>query len=309
MADPRSGLTVIVPTGSRADIIEDCLRSVRWADEVIVVDSFSTDGTVEVARRYADRVLQNEYGFSAKQKNWAIPQASNEWVLIVDTDERVTVELRDEIEQVLRAQSPHAGYRIPRLNILFGAPVKSAGYFPDYQVRLFRRDNGRYDMRRVHAHVVLDGSCGTVKAPLVHYAHRSLDQTLRNLLILMTTWEAEQREAQVRARGASPARTLPIDLLLRPIAAFGLRYFWQGGWREGYRGLIVSMIWAMYVAITYMKVWERGQELPDHWWQSDWQQRGDSIRAPRASLRDASENSAIQRGSEQETMPLHQKVQ
>jgi glycosyltransferase involved in cell wall biosynthesis len=273
MTGRKAQLSVIVPTGSRADIIEDCLKSVSWADEVIVVDSFSNDGTLEIARRHATRVLQNEYGFSAKQKNWAIPQATHEWVLIVDTDERVPAELRREIEQVLCSSGPYVGYRIPRLNILFGGPVKSAGYYPDYQVRLFRRDLGRYDMRRVHAHVQLDGSCGTLQAPLVHYAHRSLDQTLRNLLILMTTWEAEQRELQLTARGKPSTYQLSVNLLMRPAAAFALRYFGQGGWRDGYRGLIVSMIWAMYIAITYMKVWERSQGLSEHWWQEDWQSR------------------------------------
>ena len=144
-------ISVIVPTGNRIDVIEDCLQSVRWADEVIVVDSFSTDGTLDVARQYADRVLQHEYGFSARQKNWAIPQASHEWVLIVDTDERVTAQLRDEIKETLRLPSPYVGYRIPRLNFLLGEPLHHTGYYPDYQVRLFRRDRGRYELRRVHA--------------------------------------------------------------------------------------------------------------------------------------------------------------
>src|SRR5262245_14489369 len=130
MAARRFPLSVIVPTGSRDDVIEDCLKSVRWADEVIVVDSYSTDNTLEIARQYADRVLQHEYGFSALQKNWAIPQASHEWVLIVDTDERVPAELRDEIEATLHGQPPHAGYRIPRANIVLGRELRGAGYAP-----------------------------------------------------------------------------------------------------------------------------------------------------------------------------------
>lgn len=273
MSSQRAALSVIVPSGSRADVIEDCLKSVRWADELLVVDSYSADETRAIAQRYADRVLQHEYGFSALQKNWAIPQASHEWVLIVDTDERVPDQLREEIESVLRCPQENVGYRIPRVNILFGAPVYHAGYYPDYQVRLFRRDSGRYDLRRVHAHLQLDGPCGTLRSPLVHYAHRSLDQTLRNLLVLMTGWEAEQREQQAQQRGRRPTAALPINLLARPVAAFLLRYIRQGGWRDGYRGLIVSLTWAMYVAITYMKIWERSLQLPENWWADDWQQR------------------------------------
>ena len=267
---PRAPISVIVPTGSRDDVIEDCLRSVRWADEVIVVDSYSTDGTLAIAKKYADRVLQHEYGFSALQKNWAIPQASHAWVLIVDTDERVSAELRAEIEALLRSNPAEAGFRIPRANIVLGRELRGAGYTPDYQVRLFRRDAARYDLRRVHAHIRLDGSCGTLRSPLVHYSGRSLDQMIGNLLLLMTSWEAEQRAP---ARAQRRARGMWINLLLRPIAAFGLRYFRQGGWRDGYHGLVVSLVWAIYVAITYMKVWEQGLELPEGWWSNDWYQR------------------------------------
>lgn len=277
----RPPLSVIVPTGSRDDVIEDCLKSVRWADEVIVVDSYSADRTLEIARRYADRVLQHEYGFSALQKNWAIPQASHAWVLIVDTDERVTPELRAEIERILASDPAHAGYRVPRANVVLGRELRGGGYAPDYQVRLFRRDAGRYDLRRVHAHMQLDGSCGTLAAPLLHYSGRSLDQMTRNLLVQMTTWEAEQRALAERSGGRKPTRRLWANLLLRPVAAFGLRYFRQGGWRDGYHGLAVSLIWAIYVALTYMKIWEQGLELPEQWWREDWETRRRALNVER----------------------------
>jgi glycosyltransferase involved in cell wall biosynthesis len=258
-------LTVIVPTGNRADVIEGCLQSVTWADELLVVDSFSSDGTLAIAEQYADRVLRREYVNSANQKNWVIPQATHEWILIVDTDERVTLELRREIESIL-AQSNIAGpvgYRIPRVNYLWGKPVYHGGYYPDYQVRFFKRDHGRYETRQVHAHVLLDGECGTLQSPLTHYAHRSLDQTLSNLLVRMTTWEAEHRIERARQAGRKPTRRLWLNLIFRPIAAFFLRYVRQQGFRDGYRGLILSLMWAMYVGITYMKVWEMELNLPD----------------------------------------------
>jgi len=270
-----SPLTVIVPTGNSVDVIEDCLRSVRWADELLVVDSFSTDGTMDIARRYADRILRHEYGYSALQKNWAIPQASHEWILLVDTDERVSSALRQEVRRVLEDDAPFVGYRIPRLNYMLGRPIHHAAYSPDYQIRLFKRDHARYQLRRVHAHVLLDGACGTLQSPLIHYAHRSLDQTLANLLVRMTTWEAEQRRLVDPGRARLSALGLWPQLVLRPLAAFGLRYVRQGGWREGYRGLVVSMLWAMYVAITYIKIWEAELELPERWWQEDWKRRMD----------------------------------
>ena len=264
-------LTVIVPTGNRIDVIENCLRSVRWADELLVVDSFSTDGSYELAKQYADRVLRHEYINSANQKNWAIPQATHDWVLIVDTDERVSPDLRGEIEAIL-SQSENdiqTGYRIPRLNYLWGNPVYHGGYYPDYQTRLFKRDCARYETRQVHAHILLNGSYGTLQSPIIHFAHRSINQALSNLLLQMTTWEAEHRIDQAHEADHIPTRHLLFNLVLRPIAAFWLRFVRQQAFRDGYRGLIVSLIWAMYVSITYMKVWEQELQLPAEWWHGE----------------------------------------
>jgi glycosyltransferase involved in cell wall biosynthesis len=240
---------------------------------VLVVDSFSTDGTLEIALRYADRILQHEYGFSASQKNWAIPQAQHPWVLIVDTDERVTQDLRQEIETVLVNPAPNLGFKIPRTNFFLNKELSWGGYTPDYQLRLFHRDHGRYDMRRVHSHVILDGPYGFLKTPLMHYTHQSLNQMLSNLLITMTTWEAQERELQSVRQGKTPTRWMKLNLIFRPLAAFTLRYFKQGGWRDGIHGLVTSLVWAMYVQITYMKIWENSLKLPDRWWAEDWQKR------------------------------------
>lgn len=259
-------ISVIVPSGNRKDLIEDCLKSVSWADEIIVVDSFSNDGSIEIAKRYATKIIQHEYIFSALQKNWAIPQAKNEWVFILDTDERISKGLRTEIFDTLRTNSSEiVGYRIPRINYFLGKPIMHGGYYPDYQIRLFRRDFGRYDLRKVHAHVNLQGECGTLKSPIIHYAHQSIDQSLKNLLILMTSWEAEEREIKTKNKG------LWFQIVFRPIGAFFLRYIKEGGWKDGYRGLVLSYIWSMYVAVTYMKIWEKRLNIPDSWWIENWE--------------------------------------
>ncbi len=117
----------------------------------------------------------------------------------------------------------------------------------------------------MHAHVLLEGPCGTLHAPLVHYAHRSVDQTLQNLLLLMTTWEAKEREDSDNYGGP-----LWVNLTLRPLGAFIQRYLQRGGWRDGYAGLITSLIWATYVAVTYMKIWEYRLTLPEQWWVEHW---------------------------------------
>lgn len=240
-------MSVLVPCYNNQDIIEDCLGSVRWADEVVVVDSFSTDRTCEIARRYADRVLQHKYHNSATQKNWAIPQVTHEWVLIVDTDERVSPQLRTEIEQVLASPGVFVGFRIPRANHLLGRPLHHGGSWPDYQVRLFRRDLGRYQDREVHAHVDLEGPCGTLTGPFIHYPHRTLTSVRRVLLQRYTTWESLEKHKQgVRFRWD--------QLAVRPAGAFVYRYALKQGFRDGWQGFLMAVIWTCYVFITYLKL-------------------------------------------------------
>jgi glycosyltransferase involved in cell wall biosynthesis len=243
----RHLLSVLTPCYNNEDIIEDCLRSVRWANEVVVCDSVSTDRTCEIARQYADRVIQHEYRNSAAQKNWAIPQVTHDWILIVDTDERVTPELRAEIERVLESPGERVGFRIPRANYLFGRWLRHGHNWPDYQLRLFRRDLGRYQDREVHAHVLLGGACGTLVNPLAHYPHRSLANLRRVILERYTTWEALERHKQgVRFRW--------YQLLVRPPGAFVYRYVLGRGYRDGWQGFLMAVVWSMYVFITYLKL-------------------------------------------------------
>ncbi|HSQ58875.1 MAG TPA: glycosyltransferase family 2 protein [Acidobacteriota bacterium] len=147
----RERLSVLIPTKNERANIADCLASVRWADEVVVVDSGSTDGTLDVARGAADRVLEHEYVNSAAQKNWALPQLTHRWVLIVDADERVTPALRAEIERTLDDAGRADGYWIYRANHFLGKPIEGAGWQRDKVLRLFDRTKGAYQPLHVHA--------------------------------------------------------------------------------------------------------------------------------------------------------------
>lgn len=245
----REPLSVLIPCGNSADVIEDCLRSVSWADEIVVVDSFSHDGTLEIARRYATRILQHEYIDSATQKNWMIPQVTYRWLLIVDTDERVTLALRAEIESVLERPGEYVGFKIPRLNHAWGAPLRYGGNYPDFQLRLFCKDKGRYQTRRVHAHVLLDGHCGILQNPLLHFGQRSINQFIEHFLGDFTTWEAEERLRQGRHFSVTQATS-------RTVATFLHRFFYLQGFRDGVRGFIWSGMMAAYVFLTFAKMWE-----------------------------------------------------
>ena len=250
---PREPLSVLVPTFNEERQIRDCLASVRWADEVVVVDSFSTDRTREIARARADRVLEHEYVNSATQKNWAIPQLAHPWVLIVDADERVTPALRDEILAVLEDSRGLDGFRIGRLNHFLGRRVRFCGWQHDSVLRLFRRDLGRYQDREVHADVIIaTGQVGRLRNQLLHYTFESFEQYLKKF-DRYTSWAAGDRAKRTRRVGLT-------HLFFRPAWRFFRQYILQLGFLDGRTGLVICKLAAHSVFMKYAKLWERQEK-------------------------------------------------
>ena len=242
----RPKITVIVTCFNSEAVIRPCLESASWADEVFVVDSFSTDSTVDIVKEFGSRLVQHEYLCAADQKNWAIPQAEHEWVLILDTDERITPELRAEIETVVGNPEGCSGYWISRLNYVFGKPLK---HNPDWQLRLFLRDRGRYGDRQVHEQYKVDGTAGRLKNPLLHFNVRDLNQVNKVWMMKYAYWEAIQRNRDgVRFR--------PWHLFTRPIRAFVYRYFFQLQLLNGLEGFFWSAYMAGYFFLAYAWLWE-----------------------------------------------------
>jgi glycosyltransferase involved in cell wall biosynthesis len=245
---PARPLSVIIPTYNEEETIEDCLASVAFADEVLVVDSFSTDRTVAIARARGARVVQREYGYSAQQKNWAIPQAGHEWVLLVDADERVAPALREEIRDLL-ARGPSAdGYWIRRANHFLGKRIRFCGWGTDKVIRLFRRDVARYQDRQVHAEIDLPGPLPTLRHPLEHHTFRSWSQYWRKL-DLYSEWGARQMLLEGR-------RTDGLQILLRPLGRFIRMYLLKLGFLEGTHGVVLSMLGAFTVYLKHARLWE-----------------------------------------------------
>ncbi len=244
----REPLSALVTTKNEERTIRACLESLRWADEVVVVDSGSTDGTVAIARSIADRVLEHEYENPAAQKNWALGQLSHAWTLILDADERVTPELRREIEGVLADPSRSDGYWIRRENYFYGRPIRSAGWQRDKVLRLFDRRKGAYRPVLVHEEVALDGRADRLRAKLLHEPYRDLDQYFEKWS-RYSRWSAEElRRRGVRATG--------IRLLVRPWLRFARMYALEGGFREGRRGLVLCWLAAFSVFTKYARRWE-----------------------------------------------------
>ncbi|CAG0977144.1 partial heptose III glucuronosyltransferase, partial [Anaerolineae bacterium] len=175
-------LSVLLPTFNNEAIVRECLGSVQWADEILVADSFSTDRTPDICREYGARIIQHEYIQSAKQKNRAIPQCAHEWVLQIDTDERVEPALREEIESILRDPPTGVdGYRIPFKHHILDQWVGVAGLYPEYHLRLFRRDIGRFEDKEVHAHVQVPGRVETLQHHILHYGMPTISKQLGNI--------------------------------------------------------------------------------------------------------------------------------
>jgi len=246
-------LSVIVPCFNEEKMIGDCLASVRFAGEILVVDSFSTDRTVEIARRHTERVEQHEYVNSAVQKNWAIPQAKYPWVLIVDADERVTPELAREIETIL-GNPRYDGYWIRRRNFFLGKEIRHGSWRSDKVLRLFRRDAGRYQDKHVHAEIELDGQTGRCQEVLTHYSYRTLDDFLRKAGRYSTWGALNAQDKGLRGCG--------WRVFGHSAGHFLKGYLFQGGFLDGTPGLIIAFMEAGGAFLKYAKLWEMQRNPP-----------------------------------------------
>ncbi len=243
--DSRMKLSVIIPCYNEEKNIRECLESVAWADEILVVDSFSTDKTLEIARKYTDRIVQHEFVNDSVQKNWAIPQARYEWILIVDCDERVPPELRDEILDIL-AQSPSKdGYWVKRKNYLMGRHVTHSGWGRDTVLRFFRKSKGRYEEKRVHGEIHLDNT-GTLNSFFDHYTVSSIGEWV-NKINRYTSYKAQDKFDK-------GLRAPVIHMIVRPPVRFIKDYIIRLGILDGWRGFLIAGLSAFAEMVMSAKV-------------------------------------------------------
>lgn len=242
----RPPISVTVITRNEEGEIDACLASVAWADEIVLVDSGSTDRTVEIAKKFTEKVFFHPWEGYARQKNWAVAQASHEWILSIDADERVPPELRKEIEAAVGSTSPSAGYFIPRKNFFLGRWIRHGGWYPDYVLRLFQRERGRFVDRRVHEAVSVNGPVGTLRTPLEHYTYQSMEAYFERMERYATLAAEEMFE-----RGRKASR---LDLTLRPWSTFLKMYFLRLGFLDGRDGLRLARLYSLYTFSKYEKL-------------------------------------------------------
>jgi (heptosyl)LPS beta-1,4-glucosyltransferase len=242
-------VTATIITKNESDAIADALKSLSWADEIIVVDAESTDDTVAIARQFTDRVFVRPWNGYVDQKNHAARLASHDWIFSLDADERVPVDLSSEIRALLESEPRASGYRMPRVSFYLGRWMRTTDMYPDYQLRLYDRRKARWDGLHVHESVKVDGdSIGYLKSELQHYPYRDLSEHLIRM-DRYTTLAAKQMFEKGK-------RATRLELLVHPPVAFLRNYILKGGFRDGKAGLVVSLVNSYYVMLKFAKLWE-----------------------------------------------------
>lgn len=235
------------------------LEALRWADEIIVIDNESTDQTARIARKYGAAVYKEKNNLMLNiNKNKGFVKAKCDWILYLDGDEVVTPELAQEIKE--KVVSPQiVGYWIPRKNIIFGKWIQHGLWWPDKQLRLFKRGMGTFPCKHVHEYLVVDGPTGELTTPMVHYNYESVSQFIRKMDEIYTV-------SEVNSLLSSGYRVVWHDAIKFPMSDFVKTYFAQGGYKDGLHGLVFSMLQAFYSFIVFAKLWEfekfREHELP-----------------------------------------------
>jgi glycosyltransferase involved in cell wall biosynthesis len=249
----RVPISAIIHVLNEIEYIDDCLKSVDWADEVYVMDSFSTDGTVErIREKYPQvRLEQREYLGAASTKNYAIDRARHDWIFILDADERVTPALRDEILRTLGGDLKVWAYSVGRLNFMMGKPVRFSGLQRDRVTRLFHRGHARYPNKRVHADLLVDGETGLLRHKMDHFYIRTFDH-----MIAKMTRYADWGAAQMYIDGRT---TSAWGIFSHSVAKFVRDFIFNLGFLDGVRGLISVGMHVYYTFWKYAKLWEMTQ--------------------------------------------------
>jgi glycosyltransferase involved in cell wall biosynthesis len=259
MTARRATLAVVLMTKNEERRLAACLdRVAGWADEIVIIDDMSTDRTVEVARRYTDRIFcipSEDDHF--QQWNRGIDRASNDWILHIDADELVTPELKRAIDAILIDPQGHSAFELMRKNVFLGHPMRYGGWYHRHRI-LFRRDRARCVGKGIHVQLHVDGSIGFLNADIEHYPFTSIAQFIERQNHYTTV------EARVMAeeRGRLPARAVYFQAGMRPLKLFWKSYIKKQGYRDGWVGFVFSVLFAFAHFLLWAKYWECGQARP-----------------------------------------------
>lgn len=249
-------LSVVISAYNEENMIEDCIKSVLWVGEVIVVDNQSTDRTVQIAKKYTKKIYSRPNNPMLNvNKNYGFRKAKGKWILSLDADERVTLELKDEIiDKIinckLKIENCPSGYRISRKNIIFGKEMQGGIWYPDYVIRLFRNGKGKFPEKHNHELLEVKGDVGTLENKLVHYNYSSIDQYLSKL-------QNQYLDHEVSYFLGNRGKVYWRDAIRFPAEDFLKNFFARGGYKDGLHGLVLAILQAFYMFLVFAKVWEK----------------------------------------------------
>lgn len=239
-------LSIAIITRNEEDNVRDALESVKWADEIVVVDALSTDRTQAISRKYTDKVYSFEWPGFSEQKNRAVSLTTHPWIFMLDADERFTEELMDEIIVLLRSNPMLDGYYVPRKNYFGKKWIKHGGWWPDYTLRLFRKDKGIFEKREVHESVKVNGKTGYLKNPIKHFTYKDVNDYLERMQNYSTLAAKELINQGKRAT--------VFDVIIRPPATFFRMYVLKLGMFDGIYGIILAYLYSVYTYGKYSKL-------------------------------------------------------
>ncbi len=242
-------LSVVIIVKDEEKRIADCLESVGWADEIIVVDDMSTDKTIEITKKYTDKVFQKKMEIEGIHRNYAYSLAGNEWVLSLDADEKVSPELKDEIAKVISEGTECSVFAIPLRNYIGDYWVRRGGWYPAYKDRLFRKGHFRYEEVDVHPRPIYDSKCGKLKGDIIHYSYEDFSELIESLNG-QTSKEAQKWIMTGRKMSLAKALWRTADRFIRSFIS-------KKGYKDGVVGLMVAWNSGLYQILSYAKYWER----------------------------------------------------
>ncbi|HEX4067331.1 MAG TPA: glycosyltransferase family 2 protein [Acidobacteriaceae bacterium] len=248
-------LSVAIITKNEEANLARTLESVRWADEIVIVDCGSTDRTAEIAQEYGAKFFVESWkGFGA-QKNSAIVKCTSDWLLALDADEEVSAELAGEIRQLLAGRPEQEAYFLPRRNFFLGRWVRHGGYFPDAKLRLFRRGSALFEERVVHETIRTTGTAGRMRGSLLHHAYPTLDGYIEHMNRYSSLGAGQALE---RGKTSRDWPAFVWNVAVVPAATFAYNYIFRLGFLDGREGLLLHLYHSAYVSWKYAKAWERG---------------------------------------------------
>lgn len=241
-------VSAVIICTNEEDNIEECIESISWADEIVIIDGGSKDRTVEIAKKYTDKIFINEWKGFAVQRDFSLTKVNYNWVFSLDADERCSKELETEIKEILTEDNINFnGYKIPRKNFFLNKWIKHSGWYPGYQLRLFKKDCADVSDRLVHEKFIVKGNVGVLKNDILHYTVRSISEFMDKV----NKFSSLSAKEKVNRK-----KVTLLALIIRPPLSFIREYIFRKGFLDGVHGLMVALFNSITNMLTFMKIWE-----------------------------------------------------